>query len=116
MNLEAIDFGIVQSFSYDFVDLDFYKVPEGDWHECPFCGQTPKVWSFDNGRETCCGCLLVEFNRYHHFAISAESIMSVYKRTGRTAEYDSDALRKNWNHWVETGEIMFSKPNYHGRW
>jgi len=86
--------------------IDEYKNPEGEWDDCPCCGLKPKVWVFDNGRKTACGCWE---SKYDHFSINAESIMSVHKRTNgkRMQEYDSDALRKNWNHWCKTGEILF---------
>lgn len=115
------DYKIVQSLSYKFVNFDFYHYPNDldKWLECPFCKQKPQVWSFNNGRETACGCLLEEYNQYNHFAICAESVMSVYKRTGNTKEYDSEGLRKNWNHFCETGEILFEKSQggrEDGRW
>jgi hypothetical protein len=93
--------------------IDAYEDPpaEQQWDNCPCCGLRPKVWTFDNGRSTACGCW---DNTYKHHSIMAESIMSVYKRTGRTQEYDSDGLRKNWNHWCKTGKILFAKPN--GLW
>lgn len=84
-----------------------------DWLPCPVCGLRPKVWIFNNGCEAGCGC---HNSTYDHRAIWAESIMSVWKRTGNTAEYSSDNLRKNWNHWVETGEIIFDRQNIKDRW
>jgi len=113
--------GIVQSLPYKFVDFDFFKYPsDGEWDSCPFCGQKPPVWEFDNGRNTACGCLLKGFNPYTHFSIHAESIMSVHKRhKGNVSEYDYDGLRKNWNHWCKTGEIVFnhaSSLRADGRW
>ena len=93
--------------------LDFYKEPEGEWNKCPKCGLKPKAWQFDNGRFTACGCWNSE---YDHFSVRAESVMSVYKRTNgkKMNEYDSDGLRKNWNHYCETGDILFSAEN--GLW
>ena len=106
------DYGIVQSLSYKFVDFDFYHYPDNldKWLECPFCNQKPQVWVFDNGKQTACGCLLEEYNKYKHFAIFAESINSVLTRTGKSGEYDSDELRKNWNHFCTTGEVLFERP------
>jgi hypothetical protein len=49
--------------------------------------------------------------------VQAESIMSVIKRSdnGKSAEaYDIDELKNNWNHWVNTGEILFTPGN--GKW
>lgn len=54
---------------------------------------------------------------YSHWSVRAESIMSVIKRfdNGKSAEvYDIDELKNNWNHWVRTGEILFTPGN--GRW
>jgi hypothetical protein len=94
--------------------IDAYKGVGEGWENCPCCGLQPKEWVFDNGRSTACGCWE---SRYDHFSIHAESIMSVHKRTeGKNmTEYDSDALRKNWNHWCETGEVLFKSPN-NSRW
>lgn len=95
--------------------IEDYKDPDGDWSSCPNCGLKPKVWLFDNGRSTACGCWE---SRYDHFAIHAESIMSVVKRTGMSVEHDSDGLRKNWNHWCSTGEVLFEHAGQRidGRW
>jgi hypothetical protein len=30
----------------------------------------------------------------------------VTRHNGSALDYDSDKLRKNWNHWVETGEEL----------
>lgn len=88
--------------------IDAYKNAEGDWSACPCCGLRPKVWQFDNGRSTACGCWT---NTYDHFSIHAESIMSVLKKTGETTKYDSDELRINWNHWCATGEELFKRAS-----
>lgn len=71
-------------------------------------------WEFDNGRFTACGC---GTDCYSHWSVRAESIMSVIKRSdnGKSAEvYDIDELKNNWNHWVRTGEILFTPGN--GKW
>lgn len=92
--------------NHSYYCIDVYVFPEednlvekGEWISCPCCNLKPKVWIFDNGRQTACGC---GNNDYEHFAVHAESIMSVYKRTKSTAEYDSDQLRKNWNEYCMT--------------
>lgn len=87
---------------HSYIDsIDAYIEPDGDWLSCPCCGLKPKVWSFSNGRSTSCGCWNT---RYDHFSIQAESIMSVHTRCdGSIVEYDSDALRKNWNEYCQTG-------------
>lgn len=77
---------------------------------CRCCGLVPKKWEFDNGRSTACGCWN---SAYNHFSIRAESIMSIFKRTNSMKDYHTDDLRNNWNHWCDTGEILFSKD---GRW
>ena len=104
------DYGIIQILDCSFVDFDFYKYPDDvdEWLECPFCHCKPKVWEYDNGRFTACGCLKREWCKYDHFLIQAESIMSILKRTRKTEEYDRKGLKKNWNHFCETGEISFT--------
>ena len=94
---------------------DFYTKTDETWDKCPNCGLRPRQWCFDNGRRTGCGC---GHNNYDHFSIHAESIMSVYKRTGSSVEYDTDELRKNWNHWCRTGEVLFEHASKRtdGRW
>ena len=100
-----------------YLCIDAYKEVEkpDEWLPCPACGLVPREWIFDNGRQTACGC---GKTRYDHFSIFAESIMSVHKRTKKTAEYDIDELRNNWNHWVKTGEIVFefAGKRSDGRW
>lgn len=96
--------------------IDAYKKPENpmEWLPCPRCGLRPLVWEFDNGRAAACGC---GTDCYSHWSVQAESIMSVIKRSdnGKSAEaYDIDELKNNWNHWVRTGEILFTPGN--GRW
>jgi hypothetical protein len=84
--------------------ISAYKIPRKpeEWLDCPNCGLKPLVWEFNNGRSTGCGC---GENEYRHFSIHSESIMSwVSRHSGSALDYDSDKLRKNWNHWVETGE------------
>lgn len=96
--------------------MDAYEEPENpmEWLPCPRCGLRPLVWEFDDGRATACGC---GTDCYSHWSVQAESIMSVIKRSdnGKSAEaYDIDELKNNWNHWVRTGEILFTPGN--GRW
>jgi hypothetical protein len=79
-----------------------YKTPPGYWANCPRCSLRPRVWVFDNGRFTACGCWN---NTYDGFEITAESIGDVWRRTRRTAEYDADALRVAWNTYA-TGEVQ----------
>lgn len=87
------------------------KNPE-KWLKCPNCKLKPLIWTFDNGRHTACGC---GKNEYNHFSIRAESIMSVMQNSYNgtsLAKYDQDELRKNWNHWVKTGEELFEYQKY----
>ncbi|QDP48882.1 MAG: hypothetical protein Unbinned7794contig1000_26 [Prokaryotic dsDNA virus sp.] len=83
--------------------IDAFEAVKGDWEVCPKCNLEPKQWVYDNGRSTACGCWI---SKYDHFSINAESIMSVHKRTDgkKMSEYDPDDLRRNWNHYTETGE------------
>jgi len=89
------------------------------WLTCPNCGLIPLIWEFDNGRSTACGC---GENEYRHHSVTAESIMSfvtrnngstgglqTLKASGKTAGYNQDELRENWNHWVKTGVNLFEK-------
>jgi hypothetical protein len=87
----------------DYKDV---KEPE-KWSKCLKCNLIPKIWEFDNGRQTACGCWK---SKYDHFTIYAESICSVYSRTKSTMEYDSNGLKNNWNHYCQTGEIVFDRP------
>lgn len=101
---------------YKYKCIDAYEEPENpmEWLPCPRCGLRPLVWEFDNGRATACGC---GTDCHSHWSVQAESIMSVIKRSdnGKSAEaYDIDELKNNWNHWVRTGEILFTPGN--GRW
>ena len=105
---------------WKYMCIDAYEFPEDkdEWLSCPVCGLKPKVWTFDNGRSTACGC---GENKYNHKSIFAESIMSVIKRSynGTSCkEYDSNELRNNWNHWCLTGEILFEHASKRtdGRW
>jgi len=92
--------------------IDAYKETDESWSLCPKCGLRTKVWSYDNGRSTACSC---GENDYVHFSIHAESIMSCLKNK---TEYDRDGLKNNWNHWCETGEVLFEHASKRtdGRW
>lgn len=108
---------------YEYDSRDIWEVKEvykigGGYHVAVINNLTgylrPLVWEFDNGRATACGC---GTDCYSHWSVQAESIMSVIKRSdnGKSAEaYDIDELKNNWNHWVRTGEILFTPGN--GRW
>lgn len=86
--------------------ISAYKIPKDllTWRKCPNCNLYPLVWEFNNGRSTGCGC---GKNEYNHFSIVAESVMSHISRNSGSAEfYDVRELKRNWNHWVRTGEIL----------
>jgi len=75
----------------------FYKTPDDiyEWLACPKCSMKPRVWSFDNGRYTSCGC---RNNSYDGFTIEAKSIGQVVSESGGSAiGYDPHELRENWN-------------------
>lgn len=97
--------------------IDDYKDTEEEWSKCHECGLAPKVWCFDNGRFTACGCWK---DKYDRFSIRAESVMSVHKRTDgkKMSEYDCDELKNNWEHYCNTGEVLFhhASERNDGRW
>ena len=89
--------------------IDAYKIPDKwiTWSKCPKCDLRPLVWQFNNGSQTACGC---GENEYKHFSIHSESILShVSRNNGSALHYDNDGLKKNWNHWCRTGEIIFDR-------
>jgi hypothetical protein len=104
----------IRDIKIDIIDnkykcISAYKIPDNpeEWLPCPNCNLKPLVWEFNNGRSTGCGC---GENEYKHFSIWSESIMSWVTRHGGSAlDFDSDALRKNWNHWVEFGDELESR-------
>jgi hypothetical protein len=74
-----------------------YKHPTDnkEWEHCPKCGFKPRIWEYDNGRSTHCGC---SNSKYDHFSVRAKSIIEVMgENDGSAAKYDRDELRKNWN-------------------
>ncbi len=98
--------------------INSYNIPSDIlfWHKCPNCNLHPLTWEFNNGCSTGCGC---GQSVYNHFSIYAESIMSYLIRNNRSLlGYDSDKLKKNWNHWVETGEELEPRNKLleQGRW
>jgi len=97
--------------------IDAYKETETPWTKCPCCGLHPRVWIFDNGRSTSCGCWQ---DTYNIFSVYAESVMSVHERTDgkNMLLYDPDGLRNNWEHWCETGVLLFEREGRRadGRW
>lgn len=81
--------------------IDSYKrVDESKvWSKCPCCGLKPKIWTFNNGRKTACGCWN---SMYDLFSVRAESILSYEKSHDSLEFYDFDLLRKNWNEYCAT--------------
>ena len=117
MNKELRDIKI-DIISNKYKCISAYKIPinTDKWLACPNCSLKPLVWEFNNGRSTACGCGESEYN---HFSIWSESIMSnVTRNAGSAKWYDSDKLRKNWNHWVETGEELETHKSLResGKW
>ena len=105
-------------FKYNAIDAYVEVDKPDEWKNCPNCGKKPLIWEFNNGRSTACGC---GKNKYDHFSIHAESVMSVVKHseTGKSAmDYNVNELRDNWNNWVETGEELFlhAGKRTDGRW
>jgi hypothetical protein len=95
--------------------IDAYAFPNdtSEWLPCARCGLRPKVWRYDNGLQTACGCWN---SMYDHWDIRAESVMSCAKNG---IQYNHDALRENWNHYVTTGEVKFIPrllPDGKGHW
>ena len=105
--------------NYRVVCIDDYKDPpeKEEWDSCPRCGLRPKIWEFNNGSSTACGC---GESRYDHWAIYSESIGSRLERNAkRTDSKLEGSLRNNWNHYCRTGEVLFEKPRggrKDGRW
>ena len=97
--------------------IDAYEDPPNleQWDECPACKLKPKVWIFNNGNSTACGCAR---STYDHFSVHAESIASVLKRTGGFAKYCDGDLMNNWNTWCRDGVIVFEHAGKRndGRW
>lgn len=90
---------------YKCIDAYVASKDPHNWLECPNCGLKPLIWEFNNGSSTACGC---GENIYKHFRIESESIMSyVTRHNGSGLNYNPNALRDKWNHWVNTGEILF---------
>jgi len=113
--VEYSNHGYVVHGSHFCIDAYQYVAADQEWLFCPACNLKPKVWCFDNGRSTACGCWN---DRYDIFSIKDESIMSVYTRTGGTSEYDGDGLRKNWNKYCESGIVPCSHEmlRAEGKW
>lgn len=80
--------------------IDSYKYPKNidKWNYCPKCGLKPRVWEFDNGRSTHCGC---SNNTYDHFSVKAKPVGEFLRETGGFCRYDGDELRKNWNEYCK---------------
>ena len=85
--------------------IDSFVTPKDEelWLPCPKCGYKPKVWIFDNGRYAACGGC--RRNKYDHFQIRAESIMSwLLSHNGSLVGFPDDELRENWNKYCR-GEL-----------
>ena len=102
----------------DYFCIDAYEAVTEDeyWEKCPCCNLKPRVWRFDNGRQTACGCWE---SMYNHFSVRAESIMSCRVRCdGNLSEYISDQLRLNWNEYCSTmiNPCNHSDLRFEGKW
>lgn len=76
---------------------------ESKWLKCPRCGLKPRVWLFNNGETTACGC---GNNEYDHFSVKVESIMShITRNNGCALHYDSYAIRSAWNLYCLCGVV-----------
>lgn len=85
--------------AWSFKAGDWYEKVEGDWKDCGRCLVQPRVWRFDNGLYATCLC----YDLYDEKPVRCESVLSVYNRTGLTAEYCPDNLRLTWNLFAEDG-------------
>lgn len=77
--------------------IDSFKEPKNieEWEACPRCKLKPRVWVFDNGEHTACGCWK---SKYDHFDVQADqTIVENLRRTGGFNGYDEDDHRKKWN-------------------
>lgn len=98
--LEKINNNFSVNTTYRLID-SYEEIKETGWNNCPKCQSQPKVWSFDNGKFAACKC---GENKYKHFSVQAESIMSYAKRNnGSLKNYDLDNLRKKWNEYCKHG-------------
>lgn len=97
--------------SWEYATHEDYKEvsPNENWLACPKCGVIPRVWRFDNGCSVKCLC----FHKYDAGLVRAESINSCYSREKSAMNYNRDTLRRNWNHYIETGEVIQLEP---GQW
>lgn len=85
-------------------DYQVVKNPN-EWLECPVCKMKPLIWIYDNGCNCACGC-----SETYGKKLRCESILSRYQRNSEDKTIDSEELLKtHWNHYVETGEDLFTK-------
>lgn len=113
---EKVNQGYVVHSGYFCIDAYEEKRTYRNWEKCPCCNLKPKIWTFDNGRSTACGCWN---SKYDHFSVKAESIMSVYSRCdGNLTEFNSDQLRLNWNEYCATmiNPCNHADLRFLGRW
>ena len=110
---------------YCVPDLSLYEEVQNPnaWLKCPNCHLKPIVNIRDHMCYTSCGCgdggKPNPDQEYDGFHVQAESICSVYNREDATDEdkqSSEERLMNNWNHWVETGELLFTKEKYPERW
>jgi hypothetical protein len=93
-----------------FRNIKDFMSNEEEWLKCPTCARRPQLWIFDNGRYAKCICDDIGAGLHAR----AESVMSLYSRTGSTADYNVDDLKDRWNIYVKTGQIQHKLPE--GQW
>ncbi len=104
--------------NYNYTCIESYKDVENPklWSNCPCCNLKPRIWAYNNGLKTGCGC---GNSIYDHFSVFAESIMSVHKRCGGiVAEYERDNLMVNWNEYCATmiNPCSYDDLRVEGKW
>jgi hypothetical protein len=73
------------------------------WKKCKYCKCFPRVWEFNNGSFAGCKCN----KKYTDSKVRSESILSyITRNNGSALNYPHDGLRKAWNHFIITNEII----------
>lgn len=82
-------------YSWEYATIPDYKPladPAG-WLECPYCGEHPRTWVFDNGNYAKCRCT------YKYDKPEAEALSIIEAVQKRKMAYDEYCvlLRDAWN-------------------
>lgn len=99
-------------YSWELACIDAYKILSNydGWLKCKSCNEYPRLWIFDNGQYARCRCNY----KYDNADVRTESIMSYYRRTGKTDNPLAEiSLKEAWNNYVTTGK---RKPLPLGHW